>query len=176
MADSSPRIAIAVAVIALVGTLGAALIANWDKIFEPSPRPAPRVESSQPARNEPRPLEEPAPRTTPTEPRPSAEAVPSIVGVWRDSNYPGNGSRITQDGNRFRFTRWGVLPNGTQFESSGSGTITGRRFTSSYTARYQNNATSAGDCSGTVSPDGTRMDFSCNDSLLGTFPVIAVRQ
>lgn len=176
MQESNSRVAIAVAVIALIGTLGGALIANWDKIFEPSPRPAPRAESPQTARTEPRPLEEPAPRTTRTEPRPSAELVPNIGGVWLDSNYPDNGSRITQDGNRFRFTRWGVLPNGTRFESSGSGTITGQRFTSNYTARYQTGATSAGDCSGTLSPDRTHMDLSCNDSLLGTIPVTAIRQ
>ena len=132
MPDSSPRVAIAVAVIALIGTLGGALFANLDKIFGPSPGPAPTIESPQTARSEPRPSEAPAPRTSRTDPPPSpAESVPNIGGVWRDSNYPSNGSRVTQDGNRFRFTRWGVLPNGTQFKSSGSGMITGQRFTSS---------------------------------------------
>ena len=39
----SYRIQIAVAVIGLVGVLGAALISNWDKIFPPSPEPEPIV-------------------------------------------------------------------------------------------------------------------------------------
>jgi hypothetical protein len=99
-----------------------------------------------------------------------------ISGVWRDGNYPNNGSQVTQNGNSFSFTRWGVLPNGIRFESSGSGTIAGQRFTSRYNARYQSGDTSAGDCSGTVSTDGLRMELTCRDSLLGTFPVTAIRQ
>ena len=99
-----------------------------------------------------------------------------ISGVWRDGNYPNNGSQVTQHGNSFSFTRWGVLPNGIRFESSGSGTIAGQRFTSRYNARYQSGDTSAGDCSGTVSTDGLRMELTCRDSLLGTFPLTAIRQ
>jgi hypothetical protein len=99
-----------------------------------------------------------------------------ISGVWRDGNYPNNGSQVTQHGNSFSFTRWGVLPNGIRFESSGSGTIVGQRFTSRYNARYQSGDTSAGDCSGTVSTDGLRMELTCRDSLLGIFPVTAIRQ
>ena len=34
MAELNPRVAIIVAIIGIVGTLGAALIANWDKIFQ----------------------------------------------------------------------------------------------------------------------------------------------
>ena len=99
-----------------------------------------------------------------------------IGGVWRDGEYPNNGSQITQDGTSFRFTRWGVLPNGIRFESSGGGTIAGQHYTSSYSARYQSGATSEGDCSGTVSPDGLRMALNCRDSLFGTFPLTAIRQ
>lgn len=161
MPESSSRVAIVVAVIGVIGTLGAALIANWDRIFAPSPKSPPTIDS---------------PRPTQTEQRPPAARTPNIGGVWRDSNYPSNGSKITQDGNSFQFTRWGVLPNGTRFESSGSGTITGQRFASNYNARYQSGATSVGDCSGTVSPDGMRMEGNCRDSLLGSFPVTAIRQ
>ena len=161
MPESSHRVAIVVAVIGVIGTLGAALIANWDRIFAPSPKPPSGIDS---------------PRGTQTEPRPPAERIPNLRGVWLDSNYPSNGSQITQDGNSFQFTRWGVLPNGTRFESVGSGTITGQRFTSNYKAKYQSGATSAGDCSGTVSLDGMRMDLNCRDSLLGAFPVTAIRQ
>jgi FKBP-type peptidyl-prolyl cis-trans isomerase len=106
----------------------------------------------------------------------AVDTTPHIAGAWRDGEYPNNGSQIAQDGNRVRFTRWGILPNGVRFEASGSGTIAGRNYTSSYSARYESGATSAGDCSGTVSPDGMRMALNCRDSLLGTFPVTALRQ
>ncbi|MGH6689274.1 MAG: S1C family serine protease [Gammaproteobacteria bacterium] len=106
----------------------------------------------------------------------SPAQMPNISGVWRDPQQPGNGSQVTQDGNRFHFTRWGVLPNGIRFESSGSGTVTGQGFTSSYSARYQSGTTSTGNCSGTVSPDGTRIEMNCRDSLLGAFPLTSVRQ
>jgi hypothetical protein len=148
MLESNQRIAIAVAVIGVIGTLGAAFIANWDKIFVPSPKPHPEID----------------------------ESIPNLAGLWLDSDYPSNGSQITQDGNSVHFTRWGILPNGTRFESSGSGSITGRRYTSNYTATYQSGATSTGDCSGTLSPDGKRMELNCRDSLLGAFPVTAIRQ
>jgi hypothetical protein len=100
MPESSQRIAIVVAVIGVIGTLGAALIGNWDKIVAPSPQRPPKIDS---------------PQNTRSEPRPPAETVPNIGGVWRDSDSPSNGSQITQDGDRFHFTRWGVLPNGTRF-------------------------------------------------------------
>jgi len=115
-------------------------------------------------------------QTKPTESLPPGEPILNINGIWRDSNYPSNVSQITQDGNRFKFQRRGVLPNRTQFESTGTGTITGRRFTSHYTATYQWGATSVGDCSGTVSSDGMRMEMNCGDTLLGTFLVTAIRQ
>lgn len=161
MPESSQRIAIVVAVIGVIGTLGAALIGNWDKIFAPSPQSLRKVDS---------------PQTTQTKPRPPAEPIPNIGGFWRDSNYPNISSQITQDGNSIHFRRWGVLSNGIRFESSGSGTITGQRFACNYTTRYQSGATSAGDCSGTMSPDGMHLELNCRDSLLGVFPVTAIRQ
>jgi hypothetical protein len=153
MSESNHRIAIVVAVIGVIGTLGAAFIANWDKIFLPAPQPPPKIDSR-----------------SPTQP------IPNLSGVWHDSNYPSNGSQITQDGNNVHFTRWGVLPNGIRFESSGSGAITGQRYTSNYNANYQSGVTSTGHCSGTVSPDGMRMELNCRDSLLGDFPVTSIRQ
>jgi hypothetical protein len=59
-----------------------------------------------------------------------------IAGKWRDSDSWAV-SQITQDGNTFRFARWGTLTNGTRFQSSGRGTISGQRFTSTYYAQYQ---------------------------------------
>ena len=103
-------------------------------------------------------------------------SIPNIAGIWRDRNNPNNGSQITQNGNSIDFRRWGVLPNGIQFESQGSGTITATKFTSYYNATYGTGFTSTGDCSGTVSADAMRMDLNCSDSVLGVFPVTAIRQ
>ncbi len=116
------------------------------------------------------------PNRNPSESLYPAESILDIKGVWRDSNYQSNLSHINQDGNSFNFQRRGVLPNGTRFESVGSGTITGHRFTSHYKATYQGGVTSVGDCSGTVSPDGMRMEIICSDSLLGPFSSPAFRQ
>jgi hypothetical protein len=77
-------------------------------------------------------------------------SVTSIAGSWRDPNVPSNGSRITQEGNSFRFNGWGVLPNGIPFITSGSGTVTGQDIASTYTTTYQNGWISNGQCMGTV--------------------------
>ena len=161
MAEPNHRVTIVVAVIGVIGTLGAAFIGNWDKIFPPGPTSNPQIASAQTAK---------------IELRSEAEVTTNIGGAWRDSNYPINGTRITQDGNAFHFTRWGVLPNGTPFESSGSGTIVGQRLTSNYNARYKSGVMSAGGCSGTVALNGKHMELNCTDSLLGTFPGDAIRQ
>ena len=108
--------------------------------------------------------------------RPPAATIPNIAGIWRDRNNSNNGSQFTQNGNSIDFRRWGVLPNGIQFESQGSGTITATKVTSYYNATYGTGFTSTGDCSGTVSADGMRMDLICSDSVLGAFPVTAIRQ
>lgn len=219
MSESTTRTAIFVAVIGVVGTLGGALITNWDKIVKPAPKPTPNiapvavVTPASAPRTEPPPLAEPTPniarvavvtraparRTEPprraeptpniarvavatpapaprTEPPPRAEPIPNIASLWRDRDYPGNGTQVSQSGTSFRFTRWGFLPNGARFESSGSGTISGQNFTSDYRARYQSGQTSVGNCSGTVSPDGLRIEQRCSDSYLGKFSVESVRQ
>jgi hypothetical protein len=102
----------------------------------------------------------------------------NITGIWRDANYPSNGSSITQEGNLFQFKSWGVLPTGVPFESTGSGTVTGQGITSTYTARYQNGWMSHGNCSGVVSRDGSwvRITSTCTDNVLGTFVTSGVRQ
>jgi len=115
-------------------------------------------------------------RPEPAQTGPHSTAAANIGGVWRDDDYPSNGSRINQDGDRFSFTRWGILPNGVRFESSGDGKVIGRRISSSYRARYQSGDTSAGHCSGTLSADALRIDLDCRDSLLGVFSGGATRQ
>ena len=113
-------------------------------------------------------------------PNPSAaravqSSVVSIDGGWRDVNNPANGSQITQQGNSFQFQGWGILPQGIQYKSNGSGTITGQTITSTYTTTYQNGSISQGRCSGTISSDG-QMTLTCTDNVVGTFVSSAVRQ
>ena len=99
---------------------------------------------------------------------PWPQPVPNIAGNWRYSDYRAV-SQITQNGNSFRFTRWGTLANGTQFRSSGTGTISGQRFTSSYNAKYQTGQTSWGTYSGSISGNGMQIQLDCSDSLFGAF-------
>lgn len=162
MADPSHRVAIKVAVIGLAGTLGAALLSNWDKIFSRAPQP--KVVEEQ-FLNKPNPIE-----------APSADPSPDISGVWRDSDNPGNRTKVSQVDSRFSFTRWGTLPNGVRFESSGTGSLVGSLLMSRYTARYQSGQVSSGECNGFVSSDATRIEQSCSDSLLRTFTSIADRE
>lgn len=81
-----------------------------------------------------------------------------------------------QDGRSLRLKRWGVLPNGIGFESTGEGTIDGTHISHRYSTRYQTGAVSTGSCTGTAAADGSRIEGTCIDSLLGTIPVITVRQ
>ena len=177
--ESSRRLVIIVAIVGLIGILGTALINNWDKVFAPSSKPS--VEISFP-RPPPTKSHSPSKNDTSTiqrvVPQPSAPVIKvlNIDGLWRDSNYPSNTSQITQDGNRFHFTRRGVLPDGTGFKSSGNGTLTGQRYISHYSAEYQSGVKSTGDCSGTVSLDGMHINLNCRDSLLGNFPLTANRE
>lgn len=109
-------------------------------------------------------------------PPPVQSSVIRIGGSWRDINNLGNGSHLTQEGNSFQFEGWGTLPNGIQFKSTGSGTITGNTITSRYTAIYQNGWISQGTCFGTVNPNGLQMTLTCTDNVLGTFVSSTVRQ
>jgi hypothetical protein len=132
MADPSHRVAITVAVIGVVGSLGAALIAKSDKLSALAPQPPGNAGLALGA--------------------PSQNAVSAgdstlqISGNWRDGQYPGTGARLTQDGHALHFTRWGTLPNGVRFESSGSGTFLGNHISSRYVAKYQTGANSTGEC------------------------------
>ena len=178
MANSSHRATIAVAIIGVVGTLGAALIANWDKVFTAAPQPvatpAPQSSTTAPPA---RPAERP-PKVVRAEPTPQpvrADPAPQITGLWRDSDNPNNGTRIQQEGKRLQFTRAGILADGVRFESSGTGTLLGSRITLSYVARYQTGSTSTGECSGSVAAEARSIELSCADSLYGKFVTIASR-
>jgi hypothetical protein len=199
MADANPRTALVVAIIGLVGTLGAALITNWTKIF-PTTAPEPTVPmeyrpaasgSPAPARPaEPAPAglpvtsvrPEPVGRPSSNAPAPNAPASPpaapavSLTGVWVDVGAPMNQSEMTQSGQSFSFRRRGALANGQPFEATGTGTIVGLSVNLAYTARYAFNTQSTGQCSGSVSSDGTRLDLQCQDTMLGTFAGTSLRQ
>jgi len=162
MADPSHRVTITVAIIGLAGTLGAALLSNWDKIFSRAPQ-ADVVNEQLPK------------KTNPIE-APLADPTPNISGAWRDSDNPDNRTKVSQVGNRFSFTRSGTLSNGIRFESSGTGNLVGSRLMSRYTARYQSGDMSSGECNGSVSSDAMRIEQSCSDSFLGVFANIAERE
>jgi len=103
------------------------------------------------------------------------QAIPKLAGKWRDSDSQAI-SQITQDGNTFHFARWGTLANGVRFQSSGRGTISGQRFTSTYDAQYQTGEASSGECSGSISGDGLHIQLECSDSLFGAFAGAANRE
>ncbi len=164
---NSHKTQIIVAVIALIGVLGGALITSWDKFSPPNQGPPPKQEP--PAKNEENSSERserkedvPAPSPLPT------AAVINISSAWRD-NW-GTQSQVSQQGETFQFTAWGIGCKGA-FQSSGSGTIRGNRVESTYQSTH-----SHGRCSGTVSPDGRQLTSTCIDSECGQFQSSAVRQ
>lgn len=126
----------------------------------------------QAAENEKRQIQESIEKPAP----PAKPKIPNIAGLWRDADYPSNGSQITQSGNRFDFNGWGYLPNGIEFRSVGNGTLAPDSFSSRYTITYQTGLKSTGTCSGTVSAAGSRMQMTCHDTMLGTFPITSLRQ
>lgn len=150
------RAPLLIAIVLAIGAIGAAIVANWDR--------------TSPTTTAPQPIEPGPPKPPP------AQGIPSISGTWQDLEYPSNGSQFSQEGDRFRFTRWGTLPTGDSFESSGSGTIVEQSLSGSYSAKYRSGATSTGKCSGTVSTDGTKMNLTCTDSLLSTFTISSIRR
>src|SRR2546429_256794 len=90
MAESGYRLQITIALISLVGVLGGAVIANWDKLFPPSPNPVP------PRPTAPAPTVEPptATRYQPTKPSPGPESFgatsrPAMSARMVDTNLNG---------------------------------------------------------------------------------------
>jgi len=201
MSDQSSRIPIVVAIITVAGSLGAAVIANWDTVFPhvpapttaapaavAAPAPAPAPAQTQAATPVQAPAPAPAQAAAPAqsrEPAPAERAtalsapprVPTLTGTWREMNYPGIVSNLTQDdGRQFRFTRSGVLPNGMGFQSNGAGFLTGRQVALQYVTRYYNGQASQGQCEGTLSDDADAIELFCADSLMGSFQSMSVRQ
>jgi hypothetical protein len=153
---------IIVAVLGLIGVLGGALFANWDKVFpqNQSLAPKPTLENDKKSPH-------PSPSSSDV-PTPATEI--NISGVWRDNKWDTT-SEIAQQGSSFTFTASGPACIGGTFRSSGHGTIRGNSVESHYQSNF-----SLGDCSGTVSSDGRRMTLTCSDKVCGQFPSIAVKQ
>lgn len=190
MEQRGQHIAIIVAIIGVIGTIGAALLQNWDKI---AGRPPAAATSAAPAA--------PGARTgaaaaaTAVEPAAAAPAtaIPGdeedaafaddvdieedagpngLGGVWRELYpNPGNLTHTTMNGNRFEFTTRGMAL-GVPFEAYGTGILRGARFEST----YQSNLPSTGVCGGSVSAGGTRMNSVCLDSAYGRFEAASVRE
>ena len=154
----------------------ALIVANWPSnvVVVPTPVASAPNPVAPPANSVPA-AANPVSAAPPEYSAPSPTAV-NITGVWRDINYAGVIDQVMQDGRSLRLKRWGVLPNGIGFESTGEGTIDGTHISHRYSTRYQTGAVSTGSCTGTAAADGSRIEGTCIDSLLGTIPVVTVRQ
>jgi hypothetical protein len=163
VADSN-RSTLIVAIIGLIGTLGAAVIANWDKIAGTPDEPAHR-QTVAPIRGP----DDPPP------PQPKKPRVVNIAGTWRDPNYPMNYSRITQDGETFRFDGAGATLQGIGFRTTGTGTVSEMNLSLDYATAYQTGQQIRGTCTGSVTSSGSRMTLTCTDPLSGTFVLSSVK-
>jgi hypothetical protein len=106
----------------------------------------------------------------PVPPQPPKESSLNISGRWRD-NW-GISYNVEQEGEAFRYAASGPSCRGSYFQSSGHGTINGRRVESS----YDSNLPSGGQCSGTVFANGTEMSSTCKDTVCGTFSASLTKQ
>lgn len=179
MGETGNKVTIIVALISLIASIGVALISNWEK-FAPSgtahsvTRQIPTSESSEPV------VRQALPETRfqgppPVSKQPVQTAVIPVAGVWIDRADPQLSNSIEQSGNTLTFYRNGYLDNGVWFESYGIGEMGGSSVNLQYSASYSTGGISTGQCGGTVSTQGTRMDLNCRDSLLGSFPVNLTR-
>jgi hypothetical protein len=162
---SNTTIQVLVAVLGLVGVLGGALIANWDKVFS---RVEPQVAPVHDKSDSPKPSHSDPPHRSSIATPPAVPGV-NISGVWRDPNV-GTIYQVSQDGQSFRFSG-----SHATFESSGLGTIRGHILESSYQTRYRQGGISTGSCAGELSADGKQMVSRCADSLTGQWISLVVR-
>lgn len=166
MADAS-RTQVLIALISVSGVLGAAVIANSDKLFG-RPHEAPPVATADQAPPVARTADtSPAPgpmteahttRAAPTvrPPPPAAakpDATPDIAGAWRDAD----------DGMRYVFTQKGSDYSYRAFDKGvdiggGEGTLSGRAFSH----RFKNNDGGEGACQGEFAPDGRDASGRCS--------------
>jgi len=95
------------------------------------------------------------------------ELIPNVSGTWHDA--AGVTYVVKQQGSRFTVSAYGVGAR-----SEGTGTISGSTYQSVYSAVYANGVRSTGRCSGMISVDGTAIEGTCFDSVLGqTYNVLS---
>ena len=146
---------IMVALIGLIGVLGASLLSNWDKITRAAVQP--------PAAN-------PEPATPP--PADTAKgladaqqvptgSIPDISGNWRSPD--GYSFQVEQNGRAYSFQQY--APGGA-WAGSGAGQLTGRKVKHDFRAPSMDIA--AGRCSGDVAADGRSISGSCFDQSGGS--------
>ena len=107
---------------------------------------------------------------TPQQGSPDKAVHLNVGGRWRD-NW-GVMYTISQDGNAMRVVAEGPSCRGGYFRSTGSGTVTGNSFATT----YQSTLPSRGECFGTISASGARMTSTCRDTVCGQFASSVDRQ
>lgn len=158
----------------------------------PAPVPGQGLEADQ-ARTQP--SIEPTPKQTPpaavprqklaanpVRPQPSAVQPPtsgqleqevragiSLTGTWQD-NF-GNVTKFLQHGASIRFEGYGKSCTGGNYQSRGSGSISGNQIRST----YQSTMPSTGNCVGHINELGTSISSTCTDSMCGTFVTSATK-
>jgi hypothetical protein len=146
---SSSTIPIIVAAIGVLGTISAALIANWDKLSggratgQPSQAVAEHANGAAPP---------PASHDAGVGADPAVPGVVDLAGTWVDAD--GYEYVFEQTGTHYRFRQ---LKAGTQI-GSGDGSLVGHSFNHKFTGVFGD-----GRCVGEVSGDGNVSSGTCTD-------------
>jgi hypothetical protein len=122
-----------------------------------------KVVTEQPARRAPIETADAGRVNAPSQSSRDNVSVLNVGGRWRD-NW-GVVYTISQDGNAMKVVAEGPSCRGEYFRSTGSGTVTGNSFATT----YQSTLPSRGECVGTISASGTRMNSTCRDTVCGQF-------
>lgn len=162
---SSSNVAVIVAVIGVLGTISAAVIANWDKIVGSGS--AEPVHVNQTPHNEAAPL--PSPDKVNVTPAQTANAPIDISGTWRDDD--GYSYDIRQTGDRYHLTQF---LNGAEV-GTGDGHVDGSSLTHDFTAiNPLTGGQMQGVCNVQLSADARRMGGLCRSGTT-SWPVAAYR-
>ena len=149
---SSWTVPIIVAVIGVVGTISAALIANWDKVAA-SRAAEKQAQVEQAAQNlaaSTFATEVAESDTTEADRGMDAAAPINLAGKWTDAG--GYEYVYEQTGNQYSFNQF----KDGKYIGNGAGSLTGRHFKHVYAGAF-----GAGDCSGEVSANLTQATSTC---------------
>jgi hypothetical protein len=151
---NAQRTQVLIALIGVVGALGAAALANWDKLFPPPAAPSAPIAVAPVAIPAQQKTQVPVPQPAASEPVPLI-TVADVSGLWVD-NF---GSRYTirQEGSAFSFDAFNSM-NGVRV--TGRGTLNGEAFD----FEYNTNTQVVGGCKGTLSADRNTMAANCVDT------------